>query len=170
MQYDFVDTVKSIIKESDISAEYLTLELTESVFLDSTVLIDEKIKDLKQLGIRFSLDDFGTGYASLTYLRQIAFDNIKIDKSFIDGIFGTDNDHKIVGTIVNLVHNLEMVVIAEGVETKKQYEYLKQIGTDIFQGYMISEPITEEAIKAFITMFYKISKARRMDVLASKYI
>ena len=170
MQYDFVETVKSIIKESDISSEYLTLELTESVFLDSTVLIDEKIKDLKELGIRFSLDDFGTGYASLTYLRQIAFDNIKIDKSFIDGIFGTENDHKIVGTIVNLVHNLEMVVIAEGVETKKQYEYLKQIGTDIFQGFMISEPITEEAIKAFITMFYKISKARRMDVLASKYI
>lgn len=169
MQYDFVETVKSIIKETDISAEYLTLELTESVFLDSTVMIEEKISDLKALGIRFSLDDFGTGYASLTYLRQIAFDNIKVDKSFIDGIFGTENDHKIVGTIVNLVHNLDMVVIAEGVESKRQYEYLKQIGTDVFQGYMISEPITEEALKAFIKMFYKIAKAKRMDVLASKY-
>ena len=169
MQYDFVETVKSVIKETDISAEYLTLELTESVFLDSTVMIEEKIADLKALGIRFSLDDFGTGFASLTYLRQIAFDNIKIDKSFIDGIFGTENDHKIVGTIVNLVHNLEMVVIAEGVESRRQYEYLKQIGTDIFQGYMISEPITEEALKAFIKMFYKIAKAKRMDVLASKY-
>ncbi|MDD3712810.1 MAG: EAL domain-containing protein [Candidatus Izemoplasmatales bacterium] len=169
MQYDFVETVKSIIKETDISAEYLTLELTESVFLDSTVMIEEKIADLKALGIRFSLDDFGTGYASLTYLRQIAFDNIKVDKSFIDGIFGTENDHKIVGTIVNLVHNLDMVVIAEGVESKRQYEYLKQIGTDVFQGYMISEPITEEALKAFIKMFYKIAKAKRMDVLASKY-
>ncbi|MGD9761576.1 MAG: EAL domain-containing protein [Candidatus Izemoplasmatales bacterium] len=169
MQYDFVETVKSIIKETDISAEYLTLELTESVFLDSTVMIEEKIADLKALGIRFSLDDFGTGYASLTYLRQIAFDNIKVDKSFIDGIFGTENDHKIVGTIVNLVHNLDMVVIAEGVESKRQYEYLKQIGTDVFQGYMISEPITEDALKAFIKMFYKIAKAKRMDVLASKY-
>ncbi|HQN74890.1 MAG TPA: EAL domain-containing protein [Bacillota bacterium] len=169
MQYDFVETVKSIIKETDISAEYLTLELTESVFLDSTVMIEEKIADLKALGIRFSLDDFGTGYASLTYLRQIAFDNIKVDKSFIDGIFGTENDHKIVGTIVNLVHNLDMVVIAEGVKSKRQYEYLKQIGTDVFQGYMISEPITEEAMKAFIKMFYKIAKAKRMDVLANKY-
>jgi len=169
MQYDFVDVVKAIVKETDISAEYLTLELTESVFLDSTVMIEEKIADLKALGIRFSLDDFGTGYASLTYLRQIAFDNIKVDKSFIDGIFGTENDHKIVGTIVNLVHNLDMKVIAEGVETRRQYEYLKQIGTDVYQGYMISEPITEEALKAFIKMFYKIAKAKRMDVLASKY-
>ena len=168
MQYDFVDIVKQIIKETDISAEYLSLELTESVFLDSTVMIEEKIADLKALGIRFSLDDFGTGYASLTYLRQIAFDNIKIDKSFIDGIFSTDNDTKIVATIVNLVHNLDMMVIAEGVESKKQYEYLKQIGTDVFQGYMISEPLTEEALNAFIKMFYKIAKARRMDVLARK--
>ena len=169
MQFDFVETVKSIIKETDISAEYLTLELTESVFLDSTAMIEEKISDLKELGVKFSLDDFGTGYASLTYLRQIAFDNIKIDKSFIDGIFGTENDHKIVGTIVNLVHNLDMKVIAEGVESKRQYEYLKQIATDVFQGYMISEPLTEEAIQAFIKLFYKIAKARRIDVLATKY-
>ena len=62
-----------------------------------------------------------------------------------------------------------MKVIAEGVETRRQYEYLKQIGTDVYQGYMISEPITEEALKAFIKMFYKIAKAKRMDVLASKY-
>jgi len=169
MQFDFVETVKSVIKATDISAEYLTLELTESVFLDSTAMIEEKISDLKELGVRFSLDDFGTGYASLTYLRQIAFDNIKVDKSFIDGIFGTENDHKIVGTIVNLVHNLDMRVIAEGVESKRQYEYLKQIGTDVFQGYMISEPITEEAVHAFVKLFYKIAKARRVDVLASKY-
>ena len=169
MQIDFVDTIKAIIKETDISAEYLTLELTESVFLDSTAMIEEKISDLKELGVRFSLDDFGTGYASLTYLRQIDFDNIKVDKSFIAGVFGTENDHKIVGTIVNLVHNLEMKVIAEGVETKKQYEYLKQIGTDIFQGYMISEPLKEDEVQIFMKMFYKISKAKRMDVLARKF-
>ena len=110
----------------------------------------------------------GDGHIDLDISRY-ALDKLKIDKSFIDGIFGTENDHKIVGTIVNLVHNLDMVVIAEGVESKRQYEYLKQIGTDVFQGYMISEPITEEALKAFIKMFYKIAKAKRMDVLASKY-
>ena len=169
IQFDFVDTVKAVIKETDISPEYLTLELTESVFLDSTVMIEGKLADLKALGVRFSLDDFGTGYASLTYLRQIAFDNIKIDKSFVDGIFGTENDHKIVGTIVELVHNLEMRVIAEGVETKRQYEYLKQIGTDVFQGYLISEPLTEEKLDEFLKMFFKIAKAKRMDVLASKF-
>ncbi|MDD4070261.1 MAG: EAL domain-containing protein [Candidatus Izemoplasmatales bacterium] len=168
MQLDFVDIVKSIVKETDINPEYLTLELTESVLLESTIMVDEKIADLKALGIRFSLDDFGTGYASLTYLRQIDFDNIKIDKSFIDGIFGTENDHKIVGTIVNLVHNLDMKVIAEGVETKKQYEYLKQIGTDVFQGFLMSAPLTEKEVDEFIKVFYKIAKGKRVDVLASK--
>ncbi|MFA7561146.1 MAG: EAL domain-containing protein [Candidatus Izemoplasmatales bacterium] len=168
IQYDFVDTVKEIIKETDITPEYLTLELTESVFLDSTFVIEEKIKELKEIGIKLSLDDFGTGYASLTYLRQIAFDNIKIDKSFIDGIFGTENDHKIVGTIVNLVQSLEMKVIAEGVEERRQYEYLKQLGTDVFQGFLISEPLPESELKEFIKFFYKIAKAKRLDVIASK--
>jgi EAL domain-containing protein (putative c-di-GMP-specific phosphodiesterase class I) len=168
IQYDFVDTVKEIIKETNITPEYLTLELTESVFLDSTFVIEEKIKELKEIGIKLSLDDFGTGYASLTYLRQIAFDNIKIDKSFIDGIFGTENDHKIVGTIVNLVQSLEMKVIAEGVEERRQYEYLKQLGTDVFQGFLISEPLPESELKEFIKFFYKIAKAKRLDVISSK--
>jgi EAL domain-containing protein (putative c-di-GMP-specific phosphodiesterase class I) len=165
IQYDFVDTVKRIVKESDIVPEYLSLELTESVFLNATAIIEEKINDLKSMGIKFSLDDFGTGYASLTYLRQIAFNNIKIDKSFISGIYGTEQDNKIVRTIVNLVHNLDMVVIAEGVETRKQYEYLKQIGTDIFQGFLMSKPLVEKDAIEFINLFHKISKAKRVDVL-----
>ncbi len=168
LQNDFVDIVKKILKQTDINPKYLTLELTESVFINSSVMLEDKIQALHELGITFSLDDFGTGYASLTYLRQIAFDNLKIDKSFIDGIFGTDKDHKIVGTIVNLVHNLDMKVIAEGVETKKQYEYLKQISTDVFQGYLISKPLKEDEAIVFVDQFHKIAKAKRVDVLASK--
>lgn len=168
LQNDFIDIVKKIIRKTDINPKYLTLELTESVFINSSVMLEDKIQALHEIGITFSLDDFGTGYASLTYLRQIAFDNLKIDKSFIDGIFGTEKDHKIVGTIVNLVHNLDMKVIAEGVETKKQYEYLKQISTDVFQGYLISKPLKEDEILVFVDQFHKIAKSKRVDVYASK--
>ncbi len=167
LQKDFVDIVKNIIKETDITAEYLTLEITESVFIEASVLLEDTIERLHSMGVKLSLDDFGTGYASLTYLRQINFDNLKIDKSFIDGIYGGVKDHRIVGTIVNLVHNLEMKVIAEGVETKKQYEYLKQISTDVFQGYIFSRPLKMEDLHHFIDQFYKIPKSKRADVFAS---
>ncbi|QLY40101.1 EAL domain-containing protein [Hujiaoplasma nucleasis] len=168
LQNDYVDIVKSIVKETDINPNYLTLELTESIFIKSTIALDDKIEELHQMGIRFSLDDFGTGYASLTYLRNIAFDNLKIDKSFIDGILDTKKENRIVGTIVNLVHNLDMKVIAEGVEHKSQYEYLKQISTDIFQGYLMSKPLTVEETVEYIEQFYKVARNKRVDVLASK--
>lgn len=167
LQKDFVDVVKNIIRETDITAEYLTLEITESVFIEASVLLEDTIERLHSLGVKLSLDDFGTGYASLTYLRQINFDNLKIDKSFVDGIYGGTKDHRIVGTIVNLVHNLDMKVIAEGVETRKQYEYLKQISTDVFQGYIFSKPLRMEDLQHFIDQFYKVPKSKRADVFAS---
>ncbi len=166
LQKDFTDIVRKIIRETDITPKYLTLEITESVFIEATVVLEDTIEELHSLGVKLSLDDFGTGYASLTYLRQINFDNLKIDKTFVDGIFGNVKDHRIIGTIVNLVHNLDMKVIAEGVETKKQYEYLKQISTDIFQGYIFSKPVTLEELYKFIEKFYQIAKNRRADVFA----
>ena len=168
LQNDYVDIVKNIVKETDINPNYLTLELTESIFIKSTIALDDKIDELHEMGIKFSLDDFGTGYASLTYLRNINFDNLKIDKSFIDGILDTKKENRIVGTIVNLVHNLDMKVIAEGVEHKSQYEYLKQISTDVFQGYLMSKPLTVEETVEFIEQFYKVARNKRIDVLASK--
>jgi len=166
LQNDYVDIVKDIIKKTDINPEYLTLELTESIFINSTIALDDKIDELHRMGVKFSLDDFGTGYASLTYLRNIAFDNLKIDKSFIDGILDARKENKIVGTIVTLVHNLDMKVIAEGVEQKSQYEYLKQISTDIFQGFFLSKPLTVEQLIDFVSHFYKTSKNRRIELLS----
>jgi len=167
LQKDFVSIVKSIVKETDINPEYLTLEITESLFIEASVLLEDTIEELHKIGIKLSLDDFGTGYASLTYLRQINFDNLKIDKTFVDGIFANSKDHRIIGTIVNLVHNLDMKVIAEGVETKKQYEYLKEISTDVFQGYIFSKPLLLDEAYKFIDKFYKIPKTKRADVFAS---
>jgi diguanylate cyclase (GGDEF)-like protein len=168
LQNDYVDIVKRVIKETDINPEYLTLELTESIFIKSTIALDGKIEELHDLGIKFSMDDFGTGYASLTYLRNIAFDNLKIDKSFIDGILSAKKENRIVATIVSLVHNLDMKVIAEGVEQKSQYEYLRQISTDVYQGYLMSKPLTLEETIDFVEQFYKVARSKRVDVLASK--
>jgi len=167
LQKDFVSIVKNIVRDTDINPEFLTLEITESLFIEASVLLEDTIEELHKIGIKLSLDDFGTGYASLTYLRQINFDNLKIDKTFVDGIFANTKDHRIIGTIVNLVHNLDMKVIAEGVETKKQYEYLKEISTDVFQGYIFSKPLLLDEAFRFIDQFYKIPKTKRADVFAS---
>ncbi len=164
LQKDFVEVVKKTIRETDINPEFLTLEITESLFLEATVLLEDTIEQLHKMGIKLSLDDFGTGYASLTYLRQINFDNLKIDKTFVDGIFANIKDHRIIGTIVNLVHNLDMKVIAEGVETRKQYEYLKEISTDVFQGYIFSKPLAIEDLKKFIEKFDSIPLHKRQDI------
>lgn len=169
LQKDFVSIVKSIVKETDINPEYLTLEITESLFIEASILLEDTIEELHKIGIKLSLDDFGTGYASLTYLRQIAFDNLKIDKTFIDGIFANAKDHRIVATIVNLVHNLDMRVIAEGVETITQYEYLKEISTDVFQGYIFSKPLLLEDVYNFMERFHKVPKSRRAEVFASLF-
>ena len=166
LQKDFLTIVKRIIKDTDINPNFLTLEITESVFIEASVLLEDTIEELHSMGVKLSLDDFGTGYASLTYLRQINFDNLKIDKSFVDGIFTTEKDHRIIGTIVNLVHNLDMKVIAEGVETRKQYEYLKQIYTDVFQGYIFSKPLIIEDLMAYIKKFNDVPKNKRADYYA----
>ncbi len=167
LQKDFVEIVKRTVKETDINPEFLTLEITESLFIEASVLLEDTIEELHKIGIKLSLDDFGTGYASLTYLRQIAFDNLKIDKTFVDGIFANPKDHRIIATIVNLVHNLDMKVIAEGVETKKQYEYLKEISTDVFQGYIFSKPLLLEDAYKFIDQFQNIQKTKRAEYFAN---
>ncbi|MBU1145064.1 MAG: EAL domain-containing protein [Firmicutes bacterium] len=168
LQKNFIDVLKRIIRETNINPRYLVLEITEGVLIESTIYLEETINYLHAIGAKIALDDFGTGYASLTYLRKIPFDNLKIDKSFVDGIFGGKKDHSIIGTIVELVHNLDMKVVAEGIETKKQYEYLKQISTDIFQGFLFSKPLTYDETINYIDQFYKVAKMKRIDVFAAK--
>jgi diguanylate cyclase (GGDEF)-like protein len=167
-QKDFIDVLKKVIRETDIDPHNLVLEITENVVIESTYMLERTIEFIHEIGAKIALDDFGTGYASLTYLRQLPFDNLKIDKSFVDGIFNSKKDHSIIGTIVELVHNLNMKVVAEGVETRKQYEFLKQISTDVFQGYLFSKPLLFEELLLFIDQFYKVARVKRVDVFANK--
>lgn len=168
LQKDFPDVLRKVVMETDIDPHYLVLEITEGVLIDSTIYLEETINYIHEIGAKIALDDFGTGYASLTYLRKLPFDNLKIDKSFVDGIFTSKKDHSIIGTIVQLVHNLNMIVIAEGVETRKQYEFLKQITTDVFQGFLFSQALDLEAVERYVDQFYKVNKMKRIDVFAAK--
>jgi EAL domain-containing protein (putative c-di-GMP-specific phosphodiesterase class I) len=103
-----------------------------------------KMKALEELGVRFSMDDFGTGYSSLAYLTQLPLSQVKIDQTFVQNIFKKPTDAVIVQAIIGMAGNLGMEVVAEGVETEAQYDFLKQHGCTVFQGNLFSKPVSIE--------------------------
>ncbi len=152
VQSDFVYKVKSAIQKSGIPPHSLGLEITESTLLAAFESNVEKLEELKRYGVKISLDDFGKGYSSLTYLMRLPIDIVKIDKSFVDDIMlGNKDDWKIIGSIVQLAHNMNLSVVAEGVELVQQLDFLESNDCDVIQGYIISRPLTEERILKFVT-------------------
>ena len=139
-QPDFVQEVLEIIHNSGAPAQQLKLELTESLLVEDVEGIIAKMSALKAHGIGFSLDDFGTGYSSLTYLKRLPLDQLKIDQSFVRDALNDPNDAAIVRTILALGHSLGLTVIAEGVETLGQRDFLRQNGCDAYQGYYFGRP------------------------------
>lgn len=140
-QADFVAEVQSALLESGANPSSLKLELTESTVLDNIEDVISKMNEIKKLGVSFSMDDFGTGYSSLQYLKQLPLDQIKIDQSFVRDINSSQNDSTIVDTIIAMTKALGFNVIAEGVETKIQQEFLNQHGCHNFQGYLFGKPM-----------------------------
>jgi len=148
---DFIAIIRSAIKEAGIQPRQLELEITESVLMTSLEDATSKLAELKELGVHLSLDDFGTGFSSLTYLRRLPVETLKIDKSFIDMITTDAQGAKIIGSIINMAHTIDMNVVAEGVETDAQLEYLSDKECDLIQGYLFSRPVPEaEAFKVLI--------------------
>jgi EAL domain-containing protein (putative c-di-GMP-specific phosphodiesterase class I) len=145
------DRVSQTLDLIGLPPDRLELEITESVLLERTVNNIDTLNTLNVLGIRISLDDFGTEYSSLSYLKTFPFDTIKIDKYFITDLESDLKGQAIVRCIVNLAHDLDMQVTAEGVETPGQAEWLRGVGCDRLQGYLISRPLPVEAIGEFIT-------------------
>ncbi len=141
---DFVEQVRKVASKSAIRPELLKLELTESLVLDNVTDTISKMHELKATGIRFSMDDFGTGYSSLAYLKQLPLDQLKIDQSFVRNIVADPSDAVIVQTIIGMAQNFRLNVIAEGVETKEQFEQLQRYGCPAFQGYLFSKPLPIE--------------------------
>lgn len=144
MREDFVDKMLEIIRKYEIDPSQLELEITESVLIENFKDVMEKLRILREYGIRISLDDFGTGYSSLSYLKGLPIDTLKIDKSFIDTIVNDENTRTITEAIIYMVKKLGYETIAEGVENQAQYEYLKQTGCDCIQGYLFGKPMSAE--------------------------
>lgn len=149
-QPDFIDQVLQILDTYEVSPEEIELEITESILIDDFKDITEKLVILRNLGIRISLDDFGTGYSSLSYLKGLPIDTLKIDKSFIDTLITDENTRIITESIIFMVKKLGFETIAEGVETKAQFDYLTEIGCDNIQGYYLSKPLPPEEIEILI--------------------
>ncbi|NKL99036.1 MULTISPECIES: putative bifunctional diguanylate cyclase/phosphodiesterase [Rhizobium] len=145
------DRVSQTLDLIGLPPDRLELEITESVLLERTVNNIDTLNTLNVLGIRISLDDFGTEYSSLSYLKTFPFDTIKIDKYFITDLESDLKGQAIVRCIVNLAHDLDMQVTAEGVETPGQAEWLRSVGCDRLQGYLISRPLPVQALGEFIT-------------------
>ncbi|WP_157385788.1 EAL domain-containing protein [Methylosarcina fibrata] len=141
-QKNFVGQVQEAIENTGISAGLLGIELTESLMIADIEETIAKMKALKELGVAIAIDDFGTGYSSLMYLKQLPIDVLKIDRGFIQDITDNASDAVIVETIISMARHLNLHVIAEGVETFHQMNFLKQKGCRHFQGYYFSEPIS----------------------------
>jgi len=138
---DFVDQVLAVLDSTGADPGKLKLELTESLLLDNVEDIIEKMTALKAKGIGFSLDDFGTGYSSLSYLKRLPLDQLKIDQSFVRDVLTDPNDATIARTIVALAQSMGLAVIAEGVETVAQQEFLAANGCHAYQGYLFGRPM-----------------------------
>ncbi|ANB62035.1 putative bifunctional diguanylate cyclase/phosphodiesterase [Anoxybacteroides amylolyticum] len=144
LQENLVNYITSVLKETNLPAELLDLEITEGVAVFNEKYTIEKLKRLKQIGVHISIDDFGTGYSSLSYLRKFPIDRLKIAKPFIDGITEVEEDAAIVASIIVLGKSLKLRVIAEGVETNEQLRILRSLRCDEIQGYVLGKPLPKE--------------------------
>jgi PAS domain S-box/diguanylate cyclase (GGDEF) domain len=146
-QNDFIDIVETIILETKMNPKYLELEITESVAMKNLDYTIKVINKLKKLDIKTSLDDFGTGFSSLNYLMRLPIDTLKIDKSFLDNIKLNSSEELIAKTIIKLAKKMKLDVVAEGVETEEQLNFLKKEKCNTAQGYLFSKPIPVNEIE-----------------------
>ncbi len=138
--------VGAVLNESRLPAELLELEVTEGHVMDDVERCIEKLHALRALGVSLAVDDFGTGYSSLAYLKRLPVDRLKIDRSFVDGIPGDADDTAIVSTIVAMARQLGLKVVAEGVEMTAQIDYLRTLGCDEYQGYLLGRPVPPDEL------------------------
>src|ERR1041384_1469876 len=140
-QPTFIADVAHILKETNLDPRWLELELTESSIMKDPEAAIEKLHELKLMGIKVAIDDFGTGYSSLNYLKRFPIDTLKIDKTFVSDVCKDAHDTAIVRAIITLGHALDLTVIAEGVETQEQLQYLSSLGCDVVQGFLFSKSL-----------------------------
>ncbi|MES9897958.1 MAG: EAL domain-containing protein [Sedimenticola sp.] len=151
-QADFAEHVAGLLEESGANPSRLTLELTENMLVSNLDSVMVKMIELKRLGVRFSIDDFGTGYSSLAYLKRLPLDEIKIDHSFVCDLVKDPDTVSIVEAIITMASKLGLSVVAEGVETRKEFHFLKKRGCKFFQGHFFSKAMSEEKLWEFLAL------------------
>lgn len=147
---NLVELVQRILKETQLPAACLELELTESMFMGHAERSIETLNRLKALGIQLAIDDFGTGYSSLTYLKRFPIDKLKIDQSFVHGLAHDPNDREIAATIIAMARGLKLRVLAEGIESEQQLDFLRQHGCDYYQGFLFHQPVPAIELEAWL--------------------
>ncbi|MFO8085124.1 MAG: EAL domain-containing protein [Desulfobacterales bacterium] len=146
---EFLNSLVHILHETNINPGKLELEITESVVMENFEIARSVLDRLRQLGVEISLDDFGTGYSSLSYLKNFPVNRLKIDKSFIEQGDSNEENRNLVNAIITLAHNISLDVVAEGVETREQLEWLKKISCQMGQGYLFAKPLNVEDVETF---------------------
>ena len=155
-QAAFISSVAEILKETNLDPRWLELELTESSIMKDPEQAIEKLHELKLMGIRVAIDDFGTGYSSLNYLKRFPIDTLKIDKSFVSDLCKDPHDTAIVRAIITLGHALDLTVVAEGVETQEQLQYLSSLDCDVVQGFLFSKSLSPSAFEELLVEHSKV--------------
>jgi EAL domain-containing protein (putative c-di-GMP-specific phosphodiesterase class I) len=143
-------SIARLIKEEAVSTDCFELELTENCILENEGIAAKIMNELRDAGLHHAIDDFGTGYSSLKFIKQLPFNKIKIDRSFIKNIAVNEDDAAIVNAMIAMAHSLKLKVVAEGVETKEQLNYLDKLGCDEIQGYLFSTPLPSQEIEKLL--------------------
>jgi EAL domain-containing protein (putative c-di-GMP-specific phosphodiesterase class I) len=159
LQPDLAGVIGQVLARSGLPARCLELEITESTAMEDLEASAQILRALQDMGVRIAIDDFGTGHSSLSYLKNFPIQTLKIDRSFVKDIPGDPNDAAIVSAAIAMAHSLGLTVIAEGVETEEQIEFLRDRACDAFQGYLISQPLP--AHEAMLGIELQASPARR---------
>jgi EAL domain-containing protein (putative c-di-GMP-specific phosphodiesterase class I) len=150
-QPGLAEIIQQTLEQAQLPATSLTLEITESMLVENTEDTIDLLGQLRELGMRISIDDFGTGYSSLSYLYNLPADYLKIDKSFVGAMEPGNKNYKIVHAIVSLSDQLQLTAIAEGIETAQQLGWLKELGCELGQGYLLSRPLPPEAVMTLLS-------------------
>jgi diguanylate cyclase (GGDEF)-like protein/PAS domain S-box-containing protein len=151
-----VDFIAETVRKTGLTPASLELEITESAVMSNQDYAEKVLNQLKEMGFHLTMDDFGTGYSSLAYLKRFPFDTVKVDQSFVRGIPGNSDDSAIVEAIIAMAHSLQLKVVAEGVETQEQFDFLCKLGCDQIQGYYFSKPIPANEV---VMLLFKLMKS-----------
>jgi len=146
-EHKLVESVRQALRQAGAEPTSLELEITESLLMNNEEETLSALQELKQMGLRLSIDDFGTGYSSLSYLKNFPVDRLKIDRSFVRGIPGQERDAALMSAIIAMAHNLNLKVVAEGVENEAQLAFLRERRCDEMQGFLFSKPLDANVLQ-----------------------